>query len=237
MASKSAGRSSATIKVNVFDGSRQLLSKKTDILITILDGFKKQMFRDFKKSPSVAFAVPFHDGPGDDYTVVAFADGFTQAGFFPVKVSKLVAEAVDVMLLPKEAGFDFRPARWESIEVTHPDWMPLFKGGAATGAAAKDRYTQVMEHPGCVRGAAQHPDRDVPGNFARGRSSRLLQATDLGRNDEAGPVLRLGRPRAARPGPPRGQSGRIPARGRQRGIPPRRDRKLSRCSSAKPTCS
>jgi hypothetical protein len=145
MASKSAGQNSATIKVNVFDGTRQLLSKKTNILITILDGFKKQVFRDFKKSPSVSFRVPFHNGPGDDYTVVAFADGFTQAGFFPVRVSNLVAENVDIMLLPKEAGFNFSGAKWEAIEKTHPGWMALFRSGAATDAAAKDRYTQVME--------------------------------------------------------------------------------------------
>ena len=140
-----ATRKSAATRVNVFDGTRQLLSKKIKILYTVFDGFKKQVFRDFKTSSSVLFQVPFYDNLGDDYTFIAFADGYSQAGFFPIKVSADVAENVDLMLLPKDAGFDFRPARWESLSVTHPDWMPLLKRGTASEASAKDRYAQLME--------------------------------------------------------------------------------------------
>jgi len=39
-----------------------------------------------------------------------------QAGFFPVKVSAVAPEDIDLMLIPKEAGFDFRPARWTALQ-------------------------------------------------------------------------------------------------------------------------
>ncbi|MBI4873316.1 MAG: hypothetical protein HY822_01645 [Acidobacteria bacterium] len=145
MATRNAERNTASVQVNVYDGTRELLAKKMPVLYTIFDGFKKQILRDFKKSPSVTFRVPFYDNLGDNYTFLAHAGGYAQTGLFPIQVSAGVTEQADLMLLPKEAGFDFRAARWDALKDSHPGWLPLLQRGAANEAAARDRYTQVME--------------------------------------------------------------------------------------------
>src|SRR3954468_4310678 len=100
----------ASIKLNVYDGTRRLVSPDLDILITIRDGNLKQLFRDYHKGPTVNFDVPFYNNFGDNYTVLVYAKGYSQAGFTPVKVSPHLPQVVDLMLLPKKAKFDFGEA-------------------------------------------------------------------------------------------------------------------------------
>lgn len=145
MGSATAAAQTAALTVSVFDGTRNPLAGGRNVLFTIFDGFRNQVYRNYKQASSVPFRVPFYDNLGDDYTVIAYADGYTQAGFSPVKVSAAVPEVVDLMLLPKSAGFDFRAALWDTLKTTRPDWMPLLGHGAADEGSAKDRYTQVME--------------------------------------------------------------------------------------------
>ena len=145
MASVATGAKTATVQVNIHDGTREILSTNPNILITVIDGFKKQIFREYYPSGRQAFKVPFYDNLGDQYTVIAWAGGYDQAGFFPVKVSDRVLGAVDLMLLPKHPEFSFRNARWDMLRGTHPDWVNLFRGGATGAAAAKDRFSQFME--------------------------------------------------------------------------------------------
>ncbi len=145
MGSAMAVPRTAILRVNVFGGTRLLLSGDTNILFTVFDGFKKQVFREFRQASSVPFRVPFYDNLGDDYTVIAHTDGCLQAGFFPVKVSATVPEDIDLMLISKDAGFDFRPARWGSLQRSHPAWIPILASGAQDEKAAKDRYAQLME--------------------------------------------------------------------------------------------
>ena len=145
MGSAAPAPQTATIRVSAFDGTRSLLSETVNVLFTIFDGFRTQVYRDSDRGASVSFQVPFYDNQGDDYTIIAYADKYTQAGYFPVKVSAEVPEAVDLMLLPKNASFDFRAARWDALQATRSDWMPVLSRGAADQASARDRYTQVME--------------------------------------------------------------------------------------------
>ncbi len=136
---------SAQLMVNVFDGTRRPISADVDLLITITDGFQEQVHRDFHQGPSVAFDLPFHDNLGDNHTVVVWADGRDQVGFTPVKTNPKVFQHADLILLPKNASFNFRGARWNTLKKTNPDLITLLAHGAASDAAAKDRYTQLME--------------------------------------------------------------------------------------------
>ncbi len=144
MATATAAPQTAEVQVNIYDGTREILSTNPKILITIVDGFRKRVIRDYY-SASQSFKVPFYNNLGDDYTVVAWADNFTQAGFSPVKVSSRTFETVDLMLLPKQAAFNFRDARWDTLAQTRPAWKDLLLAGAASAAEAEDRYTQLME--------------------------------------------------------------------------------------------
>jgi hypothetical protein len=66
--------------------------------------------RDFHHTSSIAFDVEFFNNFGDGYAVIAFADAYMQAGFHPVKVSRVVPQVVDVMLLPQDSRYNFADA-------------------------------------------------------------------------------------------------------------------------------
>ena len=138
-----AGQTSA-LQVNIFDGSRQIVGPGVKFLITITDGNQRQLLRDYYPSGAV-FDVPFYDNFGDDYRVVAWADGYAQAGFVPVKCSPESRQELAIMLLKKDAGFNFAAAGWDALTASDPQLCGLLAHGAANDAAARDRYDQLME--------------------------------------------------------------------------------------------
>jgi hypothetical protein len=137
----------ATIVVNLFDGTRQPLtiSDRTQLLVRIIDGNQQPVFTDFQTVASLRFKVPFFDNFGDRYTVIASADKFLQAGFTPVNVSPSIVQIVDLMLLPKNGTFNFADATWRQIQQRQPRIASILAHGADDDQAAEDRYEQLME--------------------------------------------------------------------------------------------
>src|SRR5215813_5538274 len=110
----------ATILINLYDGTRELLPPGTKLLLRIIDGEQRQVFTDFVKGPTIRVTVPFQNGMRDNYTVLASADGYVQAGFHPVRVSPTLVRPVFLMLLPRDAGWNFSEAQWAALQETHP---------------------------------------------------------------------------------------------------------------------
>jgi hypothetical protein len=138
----------ATILINLYDGTRELLDPQTKVLLRIIDGEQRHVFTDFVKAPTIRVTVPFQDGLRDNYTVLASADGYVQAGFHPVRVSPTLVRPVFLMLLPRESRWDFSAAQWDMLEETHPELTDLFLEGASGEAQAQSRYDRMMEqHP------------------------------------------------------------------------------------------
>ncbi len=135
----------ARLMVNVFDGTRELIGRDVNLFITIRNGFQETIHRDYHKGPSVEFDLPFYNGTGDNYTVLADASGFEGAGLFPVRVNPNVFQHADLMLLPENASFNFGNSRWNVLRKKHPALFTLLSQGAGTDQAAKDRYTRLME--------------------------------------------------------------------------------------------
>src|SRR5260370_40133526 len=92
----------ANLQLRVFDGTRQPISPEVNILVTLRDGNQKQIYRDYQHGPVIAFEVPFYNNLGDNYAVIAYADGFEQADFVPLHVSPQLTQTLDVMLLSKK---------------------------------------------------------------------------------------------------------------------------------------
>jgi len=139
----------ATIMVNIFDGTRQLMklgSAPSNVLVRVIDGNQKEVSADFYTTPSIRFEVPFFDGPGDNYCVIASADGCLQAGFTPIPVSPSVVQTVDLMLLPKNGTFNFADATWQTLAQAHPEMTGIIANGAGSDQAAQDRYENLMEN-------------------------------------------------------------------------------------------
>jgi hypothetical protein len=109
-----------------------------------MDGHNKIVFRGDKPS-GTEFTVPFFDTPlGDNYTVVAFRDGYEQAGIMPVACSPAVPQTVDLMLLKKDSGYNFAEAKWEALKSWNERAAELLTGGV-TEAVAQKRYEDLME--------------------------------------------------------------------------------------------
>jgi hypothetical protein len=132
------------LTVRVFDGTRQSISPNVRILMTITDGNENQRYRDYSPS-GTSFQLPFFDNLGDNYTVIAFADRYSQGGFTPVKCSPATPQTLDIMLLPKDAGFRFAGAQWDKLAISQPLLHSILAHGAADPGVAADRYTELME--------------------------------------------------------------------------------------------
>jgi len=135
----------AHLMVNVFDGTRRRISPEVKLLVTLTNGFHEQVHRDYHNGPSVLFKLPGGDDISDNYSVVVWAEGYEQAGFAPVRINPRVVQHVDLMLLPKDAGFNFHDARWAKLRKTQPDLARILAHGAESATAARNRYTQLME--------------------------------------------------------------------------------------------
>jgi len=144
MATLATAPQTSQLQVNIFDGTRQAISGGVQILYTITDGNNKCLVRQ-EYPPSTVFDVPFYNNFGDNYTVLAFADGYEQAGFTPIACSPTVHQMLDIMLLKKTAGFNFAAAQWDRLASTNPLLSGILAHGAADDAAARERYTQLME--------------------------------------------------------------------------------------------
>jgi hypothetical protein len=140
--SQTTSRDTATVTLNVCDGTRQPISGRVNLLIRINDGAQKQLFANYKKGPSVKFSVPFHDNFEDNYTVLVTADRYRDAGFFPVHVSPVLDTTVNLMLVSTAATYHF--LEWEALSAGYP----RFAGFLACGgdeAEARTHYEELMQ--------------------------------------------------------------------------------------------
>lgn len=143
----------ARIVVSIYDGRRRLFPADAKWLLRILDGDQNRVLVKDVTGPVHITDVPFFDNLRDNYTVIAFADGYAQAGFFPVKVSPKIVRPVSLMLLPRKSRFVFRDATWPKLQRSDPKLHELFSQGAKDQDEARSRYTQLMEeHPESLAG-------------------------------------------------------------------------------------
>jgi len=131
------------VTVNVFNGTRNAMPQGTQILLTVRDGAQNQLFRDDVNGPSVQLELPFHNNFADAYSIVAFTDGYEQAGFQPVAIGPNAPCQLDLMLLPKDGAFHFAGARWTDIIAQKPLLGQIF-AASVTGDAG-GAYAQLME--------------------------------------------------------------------------------------------
>jgi hypothetical protein len=136
----------AKLLLNVFDGTRRLISPDVNILITLFNGFQEQLERKHFHGPSIPFNVPFYNSNGDSYTVIAFANGHQQVGFQPVKVRKGLVTSVDLMLIPDQTRFNFDGASWDELGNTHRQVRDLLAAGVGNAGEAESRYNEVMDN-------------------------------------------------------------------------------------------
>ncbi|MCC7176461.1 MAG: hypothetical protein IT159_14810 [Bryobacterales bacterium] len=134
-----------SIRISLFSGNRTAFEATDGVLITLRDGNQKQIYRHYVRNPVCTISnLPFHDNFADNYTVLAWAKGYRQAGFTPVKVTRELPASVDLMLLGEDAGFNFSQARWGVLR-RNPRYADLLAAGASGPEQARDRYNELLE--------------------------------------------------------------------------------------------
>src|SRR5207302_3840523 len=112
--------------------TRQPITAAKDLLYRIIDGNQHPVITKSSPKPSLfAPGVPVFENSGDNYTVIVSLDDYEQAGFFPITISERVVATVDLMLLPKNARFNFDNAAWDILRDTQPSILALLSSGAA----------------------------------------------------------------------------------------------------------
>ncbi len=131
----------STLRLRIFDGSRQLFSKPADFLVKIVDGNQtQQVWRDYTQNDITFNGLPFYNNLFDNYTVVVSSDGYKQAGYQPVKLSNSYTTTLDIMLIADDPGFSFVNARWNTAKVDYP-----FVADGADNATGEQRYDNLLE--------------------------------------------------------------------------------------------
>ncbi len=131
----------STLRLRIFDGSRQLFSKPADFLVKIVDGNQtQQVWRDYTQNDITFNGLPFYDNLFDNYTVVVSSDGYKQAGYQPVKLSNSYTTTLDIMLIADDPGFSFVNARWNTAKLDYP-----FVADGADNATGEQRYDNLLE--------------------------------------------------------------------------------------------
>jgi len=146
MATLAPGFKPCAITIGLFSGTRQQFPAGEKVLLTVRDGNQQQVFRDYVNKPNFKLGgLPFHNNFGDNYTVVAWAKGYVQAGFTPIKVTPAMPAALDLMLVRENAPLNFSEAAWGVIR-KNPRYATLLTAGTASLDAARARYMDVLEN-------------------------------------------------------------------------------------------
>src|SRR5262245_7524222 len=125
----------ASLPVQVYGTNRQLIQSSQGVLITLRDGYQKQLHREFHKSANVVFNVPYRNSLADKFTVMAWADGFMQSGRLGIPLERDTGDPrpVKLMLLQGACRYDFADAFLDRLESQRGfDWL--------TGSFTRESY-------------------------------------------------------------------------------------------------
>jgi hypothetical protein len=129
--------------LTVCDGTRQTFSSK--LLVTVSNGQHQIVSRDFHPSGSILFTdLPTLGNLTDDYTFLASADDYKDAGFFPVRLGPGITQSVSLMLLPQSSSLNFAKATWKKLDA-RPSWKALLANGASSNDEAGRRYGDLED--------------------------------------------------------------------------------------------
>ncbi len=130
-------RRTASLLLNVFDGSRRPIAGSLPLLVRLRDGAGRMVWRKHHRGPSIYFSdLPFQNNFADDYTVIVSARRHITTAYGPVRLSPERTATLDLMLLPRDGEFRFHQARWSVLESARPHW---------TARLDRGRYEQLME--------------------------------------------------------------------------------------------
>jgi hypothetical protein len=140
----------ANIVLHAWDGARRLVSNNVEWSVQTQDGRapslgrKTLRFQNLRGGSQV-LSVPFFDNLFDNYSVIASADGFEDAAWYPVRVTDKRPVTLDLMFLQKNAKAHFANATWPKLSQSRPAVAAIVERGCESPAAAADKYGVIQE--------------------------------------------------------------------------------------------
>lgn len=130
----------STLRLNVFSGRRTPVAAAQEYTLNIVDGNQKQVLSErHKGTPFVVMGIPFHDNLGDRHAISIAAKDHLTVGQAPVLLKGGKLTDLSLMLVPKDAGFNFHEAKWGEIN-ERPLYQRLFAN------TTEDDYTALIEN-------------------------------------------------------------------------------------------
>jgi hypothetical protein len=97
---------SCALTINIFAGTRDPMPVGTGVLFTVRNGNQETVYRNVVKTSNLTLdRLSFSDSFADNYTVLASADGYAEAGFMPVRIYPTHASSVDLNKNRRSPGF------------------------------------------------------------------------------------------------------------------------------------
>ncbi len=136
----------STLNLRIYDGAQQLFPMGSNILITVTDGNQKQILRQYCTAGQITLnGLPFYDNFGDNYAVLAYVDGYKQAGYAPVKLAPSAPVTLDLILVPSSPVFNFAGLSWETAK-QRLSFLAALPGQADEDAKARF-FNMLEDHP------------------------------------------------------------------------------------------
>jgi hypothetical protein len=132
---------SAKATIVLYDGEGQPMTQVLDVLLDVKNN--NDVDRSFwVKGPVIQLDLQFHDGPGDNYIVNAWAKGFRSTGDF-VKANPKVHPTFKFLMIPVPTKVVF-PA-WSALKTKNPKAAELLGLDLANEAGAQQRYLDLQK--------------------------------------------------------------------------------------------
>lgn len=141
-----AEKGTASIAVGVYNGARRPL-EGTSILIRLRDGRQRELISKFYERPGVRFLnLQPADNFVDNYSVLVSPKGYSDGGYFPVKIEDGAERKVSLLCIPKVNALNFARATWNQLNGQSPSLKSVLLSGAPDDEAAALRYMDLLEY-------------------------------------------------------------------------------------------
>ncbi len=132
---------SSKATIVLYDGTGQPMTQVLDVLLDVKNN--SDIDRSFwVKGPVIQLDLQFHDGPGDDYIVNAWAKGYRATGDF-IKANPKVHPTFKFLMIPVPTKVVF--PEWAQLKAKHPKAAELLGLGLASEADAQQRYLSLQQ--------------------------------------------------------------------------------------------
>lgn len=128
-----------SVMINLYDGAMQPFTVRA--LLNVQNGQDVHMPPKDVNEPNIYIELPFHNGIGDEYTIVLSAKGYRDAGYF-VKLNSDVLSVVKLVMIRKEPAFKF--LGWQELTSKYP-LISQFLSTGLDQSAAEAHYISVQK--------------------------------------------------------------------------------------------